>query len=745
MQMQNEDEINLLDYWRVLIKRRKIAFAFLAVVVSLAILYSLIATPIYRGTTKILLELEKNPIMTFTEGGGATLQMRDASEYYQTQVEILTSRAFGDRVVKKLQLDKNPLFLQMKDRGLNSIRKRLLRLFSFSNKKDVADNPIIQSSIQEELDAELTSIILNNLEIEVGKGSSILKIHFYSINPAVAASMANGIAAVYIEHNLDIRVKPYRDAVEWLTAKMNESRSRLEDSEKAVQQYKEGKNIVSFTDKEDIVFQQLQELVTQLVQADAKKQEAEVRYRQIESVIKKPQLLATVPDIMNNPVIQGLRTQELSMKTQITELSQKYGPKHPHLIKARKELGEVQKNINLEAKKMLLAAKSSFEIARERESSLKRAIEDQKQAVLDLDRKKIEYQFIAGEATSNKQFFELLLKKLQEASLSSGTIATNAQIVDRATMPNAPVKPNRILNILVAIIVGTFGGIFLAFFVEYIDDTIKNPDDIENVLGLPFLGFVPATSNVEGPIFMFSGRLAAVAESFRTIRTSILLSTADEQKQKVILVTSTIPNEGKTTIAANLAVAMAQMGERVLLIDTDMRRHNLHRVFTVDNLIGISDMIVDHENTEAALRSLSQIPNLSVITGGTLAPNPSELLGSHSMKVLLDRLRDRFDRIILDSPPLMAFSDALVLSRLADGVVFVVWGNTTSRNHIRTSTQAIKNASGNVIGVVLNNVDMSSRSYSYYHPYYHYYYGEKKNNDDTNARERGEGASHTSQ
>ncbi len=732
-----DDEIHLLDYWRVLLKRRRIALIFFAAVVGIVVVYSFAATPVYRGTAQIQIDLEKNPVMTFSDNGnGAYIQMRDPAEYYRTQTEILASRSFGDRVVKKLQLDQNPYFLEQKGKKQNGLIRSLGRFIAgLFPKKEKPRTPIPLASIQEETDPLLTDEVLKNMEIEIGKGSNILKIHYYSRDPLIAAAMANGIASAYIEHNLDIRVKPFRDAVEWLSARMVESRSKVEESEKVVQRYKEKKGIVSFETKENVITQKLQESMSQLVQAEGLRQDAEVKYNQIKSVIEHPDLLETVPDIMNNEVIQGLRTDELAVKRKISELSEKYGPKHPLMIRARTELETVQKNLVVEARKMMTAAKAEYEIALSRQNSLRREVEAQKLEVLDLSRKAIDYGVIAGEAGNNRQFYELLLKKLQEASLSSGINVSNAQVVDGATIPESPVQPRRGLNFILAVLVGSMGGVFAAFFVEYMDDSIKTPEDVESVLALPFLGYVPATDKEEGPIYMFSGPRASIAESYRSIRTSIMLSAGEDKPLQVILVTSSTPNEGKTTTAANLAVAMAQMGERVLLLDADMRRHSIHKFFAIENLIGISDMVVDHGNVAAGVTSLSQIPNLSVVTGGTLTPNPSELLGSHSMRELLDRFRKEYDRIIIDSPPLLAFSDALVLSRLADGAMFVVWGGVTGRDAIRKATQAISGVNGKIIGVVLNNVSASWTSSSYgYYPYYDHYYGADE--DKNKKRER---------
>ena len=727
--MQNrEDEIHLLDYWKILQKRRRVAITFFALVVGIVMVYTFAATPIYRGTAQVLIELEKNPIMTFSEGGGAVVQMRDSGEYYRTQVEILKSRAFADRVVRKLQLDHNLYFLERKQKQANSLASRIGRsITSVLPARQRPQQPLSMVSVQEERDKDLTDEVLNNMEIELRRGSNILKIHYDSKNPGIAAGMANGIAATYIEHNLDIRVKPFRDAVEWLSARLVESKSRVEDSQKVLQKYKEGEGIVSFETRENVITQKLQELMTQLVQTEAKRQEAEVRYRQIQSVIESPEMLATVPDIMNNLVIQGLRNDELATKKKLSELAEKFGPKHPQMIRARTELETIQKNLVSEARKMLNAAKTDFDISQAREDSIRRTIEEQKREVLSLSRKAIEFDVYAGEAVSNKQFYELLLKRMQEASLSSGINVSNAQVIDGAAVPERPLRPRKALNLMLALIVGSLGGLFAAFFVEYMDNTIKTPEDVETVLGLPFLGYVPATSPEEGPLYMFSEARAVVAESYRTIRTGVLLSAAEERALQVIVVTSSTPGEGKTTTSANLAVAMAQMGEKVLVIDTDMRRHNLHRTFSMDNLVGISDAIVDHANLDTAIRSVRDVGNLDIITGGTLAPNPSELLGSNSMRELLAGLRQRYDRIILDSPPMMLFSDSLVMSKLADGVILVVRAGETSRDVIRNLSQSLKAVNARIIGTVLNNVDMEKQSSSYYYnPYYGSYYGSGK-------------------
>lgn len=724
MNMQEqEEEIHLRDYWRILSKRRSVVLTFFFMIVGVVAVYAYMATPVYKGTAQLLFELERNQTLNFVEGGAAVIQMKDTAEYLNTQKAIVASRTFADRVVRKLQLDKNAYFLELKEKRQNSlisVTLKQIKSYFPERAKPEPINPFPDARYVSELDPDLIDIFLDNVELETGRMSNLMKINYLADNPSVAAAMANGIAAAYIEHNLDIRVKPFRDAAEWLSARLVEAKEVVASTEQTLQQYREGKGIVSFETRENVITQKLQELITQLVRTEGQRQEAEIRFRQIDSVINSPERLATVPDIMNNLVIQGLRNEELGIKRQLSELSEKYGPKHPQIINANSQLAMVQKNIISEARKMLSAAKTELEIASSRETSLKRTIDAQKLEVMDLTRKAINFNVLAGESGSNKQFYELLLKKYQEASLSSGISISNVQVVDSAVIPKVPVKPKRAMILLLAVVVGVFGGVFAAFFVDYMDDTIKTAEDVDKKIGLAFLDVVPLTPKKQGPVYMISDPKSATAEAYRTIRTGLMLSSA-VNKLQVIVITSATPNEGKTTTAVNLAVAMAQMGEKVLIVDCDMRRRNLHNVFGIDNDAGISDVLLEPARLSQAVRRLESYPNLDILTGGTSAPNPSELLGSERMKAFIAGTRSHYDRVILDSPPLLAFSDPLVLSSLADGVIMVVWGGKTPRDIIQKALHPLKGLDARILGVVLNKIDTTKRSY-YYYPYYSYYY-----------------------
>lgn len=726
MSPTREEEFHLLDYWKIVKRRRATVAAVSGTVLGLAALYAFTAAPVYQGTAQLLVDTEKNQTLNFADGA-AVIQKRDPAEYFNTQKEIMSSRLFVDRVVRKLQLDKHPYFLEQKAKaledaggGLRALKRAIAGLFP-ERGKPLAPPP--DPAVAPELDPLLIDIVLANLASEAPQLSTVMRIKYTAAEPGVAASLANGVATTLIEYNLALRVKPYQDAAEWLSARLVDSKAKVEESEKLLQRYREGTGVVSFESKESVITQQLQELVTQLVQTEARKQEAQVKYNQLLSVVNSPERLASVPDIMNNSVIQGLRKDDLDLQRQLSEVSEKLGPKHPQIIRLNSQLDTVKQGIVAEARKMLSTAKTELEIASSREASLRQTIAGQTRDVLDLSRKAIDFNVIAGESASNRQFYDLLLKKLQEASLSSGINVSNLQIVDYAVAPTEPLKPRRGLILALAAILGLFGGLFVAFFAEYMDDTIRTAADVEKTLKLPFLDVVPLSGAGDGPLFIASDPKSVIAESFRTIRTGVLLSMVDKPLQ-VVLVTSAIPNEGKTTVSANLALAMVNSGDRVLVVDTDLRRHNLHELFGLAPEPGLTNLLAAPA-TAGAIREIPGHPGLSILTGGTQAPNPSELLGSQRMKELIAEARGRFDRIILDAPPLRVFSDALVLSQIADGVILVTWGGSTPRPLIQQSVDSLRGVKANILGVVLNKIDVREH-HEYYAPYYASYYAEAK-------------------
>ena len=429
---------------------------------------------------------------------------------------------------------------------------------------------------------------------------------------------------------------------------------------------------------------------------------------------------------MNNLVIQGLRNDELDLKRQLSELSEKFGPKHPQIIRLNSQLETVQKNIIAEARKMLNTAKTELDIARNRETSLRRTIEEQKQEVLDLSRKAIDFNVIAGESASNKQFYDLLLKKLQEASLSSGINVSNLQIVDFAVPPKEPAEAAPGDAAALAVFLGLFGGLFVAFFAEYMDNTIKTAEDVEKLLKLPFLDIVPLTED-EGRAALhdrrpdLGGRRVLPHDPHRRAALLGRHAPAGHPRDQLRPRTRARPPSPPTW-----RVAMAQSGERVLVVDTDMRRHNLHELFGLEAEPGLTDAAAvparrsrRHQEGGRApqpLRPDRRQPGAEPLGAARLAADEG---------VRRLRAAGGSTAIILDAPPLRVFSDALVLSQIADGVILVVWGGTTPRPLIQQSVESLRAVKANILGVVLNKIDITRQS-DYYSPYYYSYYSDKK-------------------
>jgi capsular exopolysaccharide synthesis family protein len=718
---KQEQDIHLLDYWRIIMVRRQIALSFFAVVVAVTAVYSFLATPHYQSTAKLLVNQEANTTMTFGESGSPQFQFRDPAEYAATLKKVLYSRAFADHVVRKYSLDKSAYFAVKKEKSsggvFSAIRSFIGRLFPA---KKASAEDAVRTSPAQELDPWITSFLLSGMSADFGRSGSILEIRFDSDNPGISAQLANALAVDFIAYNLELRVNPYRNSVAWLTERLNEMKAKMESSEQDIQKYKEQKGVVSYEARENIISQKLQGQIAEQVRVQSERQEAEIKYKQIKDVLNKPQLLTTVPDVMNNPVIQGLRTDELQLKKEVSELMEKFGPKHPQMIKARSELEMVQNTLNAEARKMMNAAKTQYEIALSKERLLEKSIEETKDEVLSLSRELIDFKVVAGEAENNRRFYEMLLKKLQEATLTGGVTVSNMQVLDSAVVPSQPVRPARTKNMMLAVLVGLFGGLLLAVFLDYVDDSVKTPEDVDARLGQHYLGMVPN----EALHNLVLRPATQVVEAFRTIRMGLLFASS-RKPLKTLLVTSSVEGEGKTTTAINIAAALARTGEKVLLLDGDLRRRSLHKRFNMDNPAGIGSVIIEQADLASVIHPVEAVENMHILTAGPAVPNPAELLSSDRMKEILASLSGRFDRVIIDSPPVLPISDPLVLAQLCDGVIMVVRGGVTSRVLAKKACQALEKLNATIVGCILNNVKISDRAYGYYYSYYSYGYDEK--------------------
>jgi succinoglycan biosynthesis transport protein ExoP len=697
------------DYIRVLLRRRWAVLGVLAVLVATTALYSFTATPIYQATVQILIERTQPQIL---DTGDPVAAQVKSEEFYQTQYKLLESRALAKKVADKLALNKHPLYAD---------------IF-----QDVPANP--DQTKMQQAGERLVGAIQKSMEVSPIRNSSLVDLSFTSPDPQLATRVVNTLAQAYIEQSLDLRFAASQEAAQWLQQKLAEARKKLEDSEAKLNQYKREHQIVALEDKESITAQKLEQLNRELVAAQTRRLDAETKYREVSAG-------HPIPEVLNNPLIQTLKGEEAKIIAQISELSKKYGPKHPRMIQLNQELAATRGKIAAENSHIIQSIKNAYQMALNQEENLKKALEEQKDATQDLGDRAIHYRVLLRDVETNRALYENMLKSLKETSATENLPATNIRIVYPASVPDQPVKPKKARNILLAAVLGLFLGVAAAFGLENLDTTLKTPEEVENWLEVPSLAMIPHLDMVrtdepeELPeIVVVNGRQPLAAEAYRGLRTSILFS-ASGQAPKTLLVTSSLPLEGKTVTAANLAAVMAQAEGEVLLVDADLRRPTLHQIFQMDKEPGLSNFLVG-DIDDLPVRE-TPAPHVHVVTCGKVPPNPSELLGSARMREFLERAAGRFNRIIIDSPPLMSVTDAAILSTLADGVLLVVKAEAVPRKAAIEARNDLLAVKAPLLGALLNDVPLQRDGYyNYYYNYYYRYRSYYAPEDGTPSRRR---------
>jgi capsular exopolysaccharide synthesis family protein len=697
------NETHIYDYLRTLFKWRRVALVCFAIIVGTVAIASFVMTPVYKATTRILIEREAPKVLNMQD-----LLPIDANstEFYQTQYKVLQSRSLALRVIQALNLSQNPVFNPQRSQNTSTLDKKAK-------------------------EAVLVGKFLKRLKIDPIRNSRLVDITYESTDRQLASDIANMVAKGFIEQNIAWTTETSGEAKDFLTKQIEEQKKTLEESEQALQGYKEKYGIVQITpfqgdkEKENIAMQKLGGLTGRLVEEQSRRVEVEARYREVQDLLAKGVPIESMPQVMDNYLIQRLKENEARLVTEMSELSKKYGEKHPKMTQLKSEIEANRQKIRSESQNVLASIKNELAIARAREANARSAVEGQKAETQKLSERSIEFSVLAREADKNRELYENLLKRLKETSVAGELGTTNVRIVDRAEVPIVPARPKPVQYILLSVVVGLFMSCGLAFFFEYLDNTLKTPDDVEKYVETPCLALIPRINfmeeigqKVSSPeIIVHHKPKSTVAEGFRSLRTSVLFSSPDTPL-KTILISSFIPREGKTFITANLALVIAYSGESVLLVDADMRKPQIHKVFGLENRRGLSNVIVGEE---PSIHPSVLHEKLDVMTCGPVPPNPAELLGSKKMAEFIDQMKGTYDKIIIDSPPISSVTDAVVLSKLMDCVVFVVHGGATTRETAQHGSRVMRDANAKVIGAVLNNIDIGRESYYYSH-YYHYYY-----------------------
>jgi capsular exopolysaccharide synthesis family protein len=710
------EEPHLLDYVRMVVKRRHVALTAFVIVAMLATVYTFTATAIYEGRVQLLIEADDPNVVNFAQ---VIDEAQSRQDYYQTQYRLLESRSVAKKTIETLNLWKQEEFTPDSTKQHftvgNAMRGATAWLASLvSGRSAESGVPGVDETAAQ---AKTIDKFLDRLTVTPVRNSRLVEVSFRLQDPKLAVSVANTVAKSYIEQNLDFRFTATRDASAWLEQQLAQQRKAVETAEARLQQYREQNETISFENSQNIVVQKLTDLNSAVTKAKTERLQKESMYRQLITIQQNPAELDTFPAILANEFIQQQKAALAQLQRDQAQMSDKLGERHPDMIKIRSAVDAVQARLHGEIAKVVQAVRTEYQAALAQEQSLTRALDAQRGEALSMNRKAIDYGVLDRDVESSKQIYQTLLQRAKETGISGNLKTSNVRVVDSAELPDRPVSPRHALNLLLGLFGGAFFGIGLAFFFEYLDNTVKTPEEIETHLGLPSLGLIPALAQKGklGNPLINNGVPAHFAEAFRALRTNILFS-ATEDGCRSIVVTSTAPSEGKTMVAGNLAIGMAQASQRVLLIDADMRRPRTHEVFNLAVEPGLSNLLVGNAKASEVVQR-TQVTNLWVLPAGKTPPNPAELLGSKRFAELLGSLKAHFDVVVIDTPPVMAVTDAAIVAHRASGVLFVIAADQTSRHAAQQALDQLEQARGRFIGAVLNRVDLERHAY-YYARYY---------------------------
>jgi len=722
-------ESTLREYMRVLIKRKWMVIAVVVGTFMAVAIASLRQTPIYDAVGRIAVNKADPNLITFKDSG-------PVADYYDqsdldTEVRILQSDLMALQVIRQLNLDKRPEF------GGHSDQKQ----------PNLVADPL-------QADSNRTSALLGafrvNLHVTLIPNTRIIEIHYNSTDPRLAASAVNTLAATYVEQNFKTKFESTMQASDWLSKQLVDLQMKVETSQEKLVRYQKEHEIVGTDEKQNITTEKLDELNKEMTQAEFDRMQKEAVYRQTQSNDPDVVAAAIISETgggglgAGSGLLDKLREQQASLGIQVAELSTQFGPSYPKIAQLNNQLKEIDRQLQSETNKAVDHLKGRYLAALQRESMLRESFEKQKQEANKLNESAIEYSILKRDLDSNRTLYEGLLGKLKEAGVTAGLRSNNFRIIDAARVPTSPSEPNIPRNLLFALVLGVTSGVGLAFLLENMDNTVRTPEQAQSISGLPSLGMIPLGSKSAN--YGSSGKRLALtaskevvetvtqvrpqsqmAESYRALRTSLLLSNLGAPP-KVIMVTSARPQEGKTTTSINTAIVLAQKGVRVLLVDADLRRPSVHKTLGMGPRSGLSNVLTGSATMQQTITTSPILPNLFILPAGTPPPNPAELLASSNMRDLLAELRQQFDHIVIDTPPTLSVTDAVVLSPRADATILVIRSGQTTKQALRRARDILTQVNAHVAGVLLNAVDLTSPDYYYYYEYqgkYSHYYQEE--------------------
>jgi polysaccharide biosynthesis transport protein len=664
---RSERELDLRYYADLLWRHRVFVATFALVGLGLGILVAYLQTPEYRASTLVQIEPPTPTFLTVTDalvGAGNYWQNAD---FYNTQFKVMQSSGLGEKVVERLQLKDRPPF---------------------------KDNP------------EAGTLFMAHVGVQPIPESRLVLVQVTHREPKEAALWANTLAEVYIERSLATRIEAAKQAYDWLQQRLAATQQSMREAQDKLFKSIESENLYVPEGSVSAASASITKLNDDYVGAQARRFGIEAALKQVAQMRASHQSLDTVPQVAGDALVGNMNTQLASLNLDLSRLKEKFKEAHPEVQKVQAQIDQTRKAKDERANQIVKGLEAELSQLLKRETEIRTALDAQKSQAASQSRKVAELEALRKEADSSKNLYEVLLQKLNETNIAASIQSNNVSLVERALPPRSPVRPNKRNVAALALALGLALGVGLILARDYLDHTIKDPEEMERYLHLDLLAAVPRydESNVH-----------LVTEAYQNLRTALIFGRREDGGH-VVLITGTAPQEGKTTTLVNIAKLLASSGEKTVVLDFDLRRAQLHTRLGLTREPGLTNFFVHHEDLDALIRP-TRVPNLFALTAGPLPPNPPALLARKNVTAFLDHLRRHFDWILVDSPPLASVTDALLLARHADMTVFIVQHNKVDKKLIKRNVAALRKATPHLLGGVLNAVDVKAKSYYYY--YYH--------------------------
>lgn len=727
-----DEEIHLRDYLDVIIRRKLSILLVLLFIFFGTALYTLTSTPLFKGKATLKASASQGQVTSFEDIQTTALK---TMEFQQTQVNLLESEQLALRIIDKLELLDNPFFNEeikqdaMDDTSLMSLIQAALS----SVKNFIRVNSETEGSLTEEeqkhlLIDDIVEKLQNELKISPVRNSELIQLSFESPEPQLSADVVNIAMDEFIQMLMDTNIQSSKNAAQFLEKQILEAQIKLEKSEKELNNFSRQAGLVSMDPKLNLIMRQLEELNDALAKARAERISKESLYQQ--AISRNNQNL---PQILQDDLIKNLKAEYSLLTAEYQDLSTTFKPAYPKMRQLKAKINDIQARIREEKRFIIESIKNDYEAALKKQEYLDVQAQKQKQRAIDLNDRATQYKILLRETETNKTIYETLLQRAKEIEASLGSAVTNINIVDRSRVPLYPSSPKVARNLILGLLLGLFGGIGLAFLLEYLDDTIQNPEELIDRFHIPVLGLIPFDKDCvnkrrDMALKSYTDPRSPVAESIRTAITSIDLSAAG-RPPKTILITSILPGAGKSSLSTNTALSYLSGGDNCLIIDLDLRKPSLHRVFDTERKgEGLSNVLSGISTLKEVIQK-TDYKGLDYIASGPLPPNPAELVASNRMRELLKTVSEHYNHVILDAPPFQGFAEILVLSNMVDGVILITVEGDTPRDGVKHFRRSVLNVNGKILGTIINKTGKQKgygaySKYNYYAYHYDYNYGE---------------------